>query len=172
MGKLNYRALLNFFILKLNFIQTLVWPVLYVYHVTGSLLTSPAAPLLICLTTQQTDWQYSHYGRNIKGCLSSEIIYIEYDTLVGLSFSTVFKNLKYSHKKNYLAHQLASNTEFRQLHSLKTLHCNNKLFFAMYLHLCLGYSSIEKTHKHSIPLLLSVVGMFVCTAIYRMMQCL
>ena len=86
-------AVLSFFIPKLNSIQTLVWPVLYVYHVTGSLLTSPAAPLLIRLTTQQTDWQYSYYAKNIKGCLSSEIIYIEHDTLVGLCFSTVFKIL-------------------------------------------------------------------------------
>ena len=86
-------AVLSFFIPKLNSIQTLVWPVLYVYHVTGSLLTCPAAPLLIGLTTQQTDGQYSYYAKNIKWCLSSEIIYIEYDTLVGLRFSTVFKIL-------------------------------------------------------------------------------
>ena len=90
MGKLNYMAVLSFFIPKLNSIQTLVWPVLCVNHVTGSLLTNPAPPLLVRLTTQQTDWQYSYYAKNIKGCLSSEIIYIEYDTLVGLCFSTVF----------------------------------------------------------------------------------
>ena len=75
-------------------IQTLVWPVLYVYPVTGSLLTNPAAPVLIRLTTQQTDCsRYSYYAKNIKGCLSSEIIYIEHDTIVGLRFSTVFKIL-------------------------------------------------------------------------------
>ena len=54
-GKLNYMDVLSFFIPKLNSIQTLVWPVLYLYYVTGSLLTSPAAPLMIRLTTQQTD---------------------------------------------------------------------------------------------------------------------
>ena len=66
---------------------------LYVYPVTGSLLTSPAPPLLIRLTTQQTDWQYSYYAKNIKGCLSSEIIYMEHDTLIGVRFSTVLKIL-------------------------------------------------------------------------------
>ena len=53
----------------------------------------PAPPLLICFTTQQTDWQYSYYAKNIKGCLSSETIYIEHNTLVGRRFSTVFKIL-------------------------------------------------------------------------------
>ena len=37
------------------------------------------------------------HSKNIKRCLSSKIIYIERDTLVGLCFSTVFK--KNSHKK-------------------------------------------------------------------------
>ena len=102
-------AVLSFFIPKLNAIQTLVWPVLYVYrYVTGSLLTSPAAPLLKRLTIQQTVIM----PKIIKGCFSSEIIYIEHDTLAGLHFSTVFKILAW---KNYLAHQLASYTEFRQL---------------------------------------------------------
>ena len=86
-------AVFSFFLSILTFIQTLVWPVHYVYHVTGSLLKSPAALLLIRLTTQQTDWQYSYYAKNIKGCLSSEIIYIEHDALVGLRFSTAFKIL-------------------------------------------------------------------------------
>ena len=95
--KLNKMAVLSFFIPKLNSIQTLVWPVLYVYHVTGSLLTSPAAPLLIRLTTQQTDCQYSYYAKNIKGCLSSKKVYIEHD--IHLLVYVLVQYLKYSHKK-------------------------------------------------------------------------
>ena len=64
--------------------------------------------------------------------------------MIHLLVYVLVQYLKYLHKK-YLAHQLASNTEFKQLHSLKTFHCNDRLFFAMYLHLCLGYSSIDKT---------------------------
>ena len=66
--------------------------------------------------------------------------------MIHLLVHVLVQYLKYSREKNnYLAHQLANNTEFRQLNSLKTLHCNDKLFFALYLHLCLGYSSIDKT---------------------------
>ena len=118
LGKLNYMATFSspnwmpfMLLFGLCFMCTML-------GVRGSLLTSPAAPLLIRLTTQQTDWQYSYYAKNIKGCLSSEMIYIERDTLVGLHFSTVLKILAWN---NYLAHQLASNTKFRQLNSLKAL---------------------------------------------------
>ena len=96
--KLNYMAVLSFFIPKLNSIQTLVWPVLYVYHVTGSQYWY----------VMQTDWQYSYYAKKIKGCLSREIIYIEHDILV--------QYLKYSHKKLFSTSVgLASITEFWKL---------------------------------------------------------
>ena len=41
LGKLNYMAVLRFFIPKLNSIQTFVWPVLYVYHVYYSQAQQP-----------------------------------------------------------------------------------------------------------------------------------
>ena len=37
-------------------------------------LTSPTGPLLKRLKTQQTDQQYSYYDKNVKGCLSCEIV--------------------------------------------------------------------------------------------------
>ena len=55
--------------------------------------TRPAAPLLRRLTAQQTDQQYSYYAKNVKGCLSSEIICVELDILIGLRASPVFQNL-------------------------------------------------------------------------------
>ena len=56
-------------------------------------LTTPAAPLLRCLTTQQTDGQYSYYAKNVEGCLSSEIICVEHDILIGLRVNPVFQNI-------------------------------------------------------------------------------
>ena len=82
-------------------------------------LTNPAAPLLKLLTTQQTDQQYSYYAKNVRGCLSNEILCVDHDTLIGLRVGPVFQNTHM--KKNHSAHKLASNTEFRQLHCFKTL---------------------------------------------------
>ena len=48
--------------------------------------------------------------------------------MIHLLVYVLVQYLKQLHKK-YLAHQLASNIEFKQLRSLKTLHCNDKLFF-------------------------------------------
>ena len=62
-------------------------------YITGSLLTSTSAPLVRRLTAQQTDQQYSYYAKNVKGCLSSEIICVELDILIGLRASPVFQNL-------------------------------------------------------------------------------
>ena len=50
-------------------------------------LTNTAATLLRWLKTQQTDWQYSFYNKNVEGCLSSEIICVELDTLKGLQLA-------------------------------------------------------------------------------------
>ena len=48
-------------------------------------------------------------------------------------------------------------------------YCNHK---KLYLHFLLGYSSVDKTQAlHSLILLLSVWGMFICTAIYWLIHC-
>ena len=68
---------------------------LYVYrYVTGSLSHKPSSPIIemIKRKTPQTDRQYSYYAENVKGCLSSEIIYVEHDTRMGLQVSLVFQN--------------------------------------------------------------------------------
>ena len=83
-------------------------------------LTSPAAPLLRHLTTHQTGQQYSYYAKNAIGCFRSEIICTEHGTLPGLRVSPVFQNIHLV-KIIQPIHRLASNTEFKQLHSFKTL---------------------------------------------------
>ena len=66
---------------------------LYVHqYVTGSIFTNTAALLLRLLTAQQTDRQYIYYDRNIKGCLSSEIICVEHDMLIELRVRPLFQN--------------------------------------------------------------------------------
>ena len=80
-------AVLSFFIPKLNFIQTPIWPVLYVYHcVTGSPVHKPNSPIIEAFNNTGTDRQYSCYAKNLKGCLSNEIICVD------LRFSSVFQN--------------------------------------------------------------------------------
>ena len=129
-GKLNYMAVLSFFIPKSNSIQTPVLPV----------LQCSSALLLRCLT-QQTDGQYSYYTKNVKGCLPNKIICIEHYTLVGQQVSPVFQII---HLKQTFTLQLASYTEFRQLHNFKTLQ-SHEVVFSMSLHLHLAYSCIDKT---------------------------
>ena len=101
-------------------------------------LTSPAAPLLRWLKTQQTDQQSCYYAKNVKGCLASKIIYVEHETLMGLRVSPVFQNTRL--EKLF---STSTSKQYRQLHSFKTL--QSEVVFSMYFHICLGYSSVGKT---------------------------
>ena len=95
--KLNYIAVLNVFTAKVNFVQTPVWPMLYMYKFRYRFTFSQAQqpPLLRC-RPQQTDRQYGYYAKNFNRCLSSEII----STCWSISCS-VFQNTQL---KDHLAH--------------------------------------------------------------------
>ena len=86
--------MLSVFIIKLNSIQTSVWPVLYVYqNVTGSLAHKLSSPIIETFNnTANGSTVQLLYAKNVKGFLSCEIICVEHDTLIFLRVSHVFQN--------------------------------------------------------------------------------
>ena len=72
-------------------LQYLKAKVLFHYHFLPTWFTTSGLWRFFFFFTL-TDGQYSYYAKNVEGCLSSEIICVEHDILIGLRVNPVFQN--------------------------------------------------------------------------------